>query len=537
MSNGWNVFKTLVKIGVICGYIAIIVVLGLQALTPGSESADISNSVGDKINDVVTEIQKPEVTVVNVSAVEISSVTILGDKHKDDEITISLGATGKISTKVSPSDATNKAITFSSSDENIVYVSSDGRITAKAIGSAIISITSNDNDTLTDSVTFTVVEIPIEGIEIDNIPKEITVGEKHKLDINFAPDNTSFKNVVWASSDKDVLTVDKSGVITAKGEGVASISVTSKENPEINHTVEIQVLPKIETPVIPVESVKINGGNAVGHIGGETRLSAEIMPDGASGKVIWSSSDESVATISQSGTVKFLKAGEVTISAKCGDSATDSITIKVKEVLTKSIGLDFTDIKSSDSGYTIKQGQSGKVTAQLDDDATIFDIAYSSSDESIAKISPDGAIEAIKGGRVTITVSSSYDGETTSASFDLTVDPITLKDTMENFYYTIRKSIGHYGAFLVLGIFASFSYYIIFPKSFKGKLVGVIVCLAAGFAVAGITEILQLPYFTAGRCCSFDDVLLDFRGYCTSAIPLSAAILLIHPIAKLIKKQ
>ena len=537
MSNGWKIFKNLVKIGVICGYIAIIVVLIIQALTPGSESANISNTVGDKINDVVTEMQKPEITVVNITEVMISSVTILDEKLDDENITIPLGETGKISTKVSPSDATNKALTFSSSDENIIYVSTDGRITAKAIGSATVSITSADNPTLTDSVTFTVIEVALEGIEIDSIPDEIFVGEKHKLDVIFTPDNTSYKNVIWESSDTDVITIDKSGIMTAKQEGVASISVTSEANSDLKCTVEITVLHKPEVPVIPVESIHINGGEDVGYIGSETRLSAKLMPDGSSGKVIWSSSDESVATVSQSGTVKYLKAGNVGISAKYGDSIEDSIFITVKEVLTKNIGLEFDDIKADGEGYIIKQGQSGKVTAQLDENATIFDIVYSSSDESIAKISSDGSIEALKGGTVRITVSSSYEDQTVSQAFDLTVDPLTLKDTMENFYYTIRKSIGHYGAFLVLGIFASFSYYIIFPKSFKGKLLGVIVCLAAGFAVAGITEILQLPYFTAGRYCSFDDVLLDFKGYCTSAIPLSAAILLIHPIAKLIKKQ
>ena len=79
MNKAWNVFKPLVKIGVISAYILMIIILVAQALTPGNESSNISNSVGDKINDVVTEIQKPEVTVVNVSEVNITSLTILGN--------------------------------------------------------------------------------------------------------------------------------------------------------------------------------------------------------------------------------------------------------------------------------------------------------------------------------------------------------------------------------------------------------------------------------------------------------------------------
>ena len=161
-----------------------------------------------------------------------------------------------------------------------------------------------------------------------------------------------------------------------------------------------------------------------------------------------------------------------------------------------------------------------------------MDLHFSSSDEEIARIGADGAIEALKEGEVTITVSSSYDGETVSTSFDLTIEPITIKDTVENFYYKVRKAFGHFGAFLALGVLAALSYYIIFPKTFKGKLISIAVCLAAGFAVAGITEILQLPIFTEGRTCSFDDVLLDFNGYCCSAIPIGIMILFMHLIKR-----
>jgi VanZ family protein len=96
--------------------------------------------------------------------------------------------------------------------------------------------------------------------------------------------------------------------------------------------------------------------------------------------------------------------------------------------------------------------------------------------------------------------------------------------------------MGHFGAFLVLGIFGSLTYYIIFKKSLKGKLIAFLTCAVAGFAVAGITEILQLPLFTYGRYCSFSDVLLDFVGYCTSTVPMYIIIILLHIIGMLITR-
>ncbi len=89
----------------------------------------------------------------------------------------------------------------------------------------------------------------------------------------------------------------------------------------------------------------------------------------------------------------------------------------------------------------------------------------------------------------------------------------------------------------MLGIFGSLTYYILFKKNLKGKVGAFVVSLIAGFAVAGITEILQLPYFTEGRYCSFNDVLLDFEGYCVSTIPIFAIIIILHFIIPLIKKK
>ena len=537
MTNFKVVAKNLLKAGIIAAYLGLIVILILQALTPGSESSSISQNVGDKINEVATEINQPESEEIAIASVEITSVTISGKKYTDAEISLPLGKSGRINSYVSPDDATNKALNYRSSDESVVYVSADGKIVGKAVGVATVSITSVENPELYDEVNVTVMEIAVESIVIDNLPEELSVGEKHRLELDFSPKNTSQKDVKWKSSDKSVLTVDSSGIITAKGEGVATVTATSSANGEIVASVEIEVLPKKEIPTVPIESITLSADGEVCRVGETMKLSAEIYPEDADAKIIWQSSDEGIATVSQKGVVSFRAAGEVIITATDGENISESITLTVKEKLSESITLEFKSINETDGGYILKQGKSGRVIARLDEDATFFDISYSSSDESVAKISRDGSIEALRGGSVTITVSTAYEGEITSESFTLTVDPLTLKDTMENFYYTIRKSIGHFGAFLVLGILGSLSYYIVFPKSFKGKLVGVIVCIIAGFAVAGITEILQLPYFTQGRYCSFDDVLLDFNGYCCAAVPIGLFILISHPIARIFNKK
>ena len=80
-------------------------------------------------------------------------------------------------------------------------------------------------------------------------------------------------------------------------------------------------------------------------------------------------------------------------------------------------------------------------------------------------------------------------------------------------------------------------HYILFSKNTNGRIFSFLVTLIAGFAIAGITEILQLPIFTAGRYCSFDDVMLDFRGYCTSSLAIFALVFAVHFIKLFIAKR
>ena len=233
----------------------------------------------------------------------------------------------------------------------------------------------------------------------------------------------------------------------------------------------------------------------------------------------------------------FLKAGEVTIIAKCSKyDKEDTVTLTVKEVLSSTITLETENLIADGDNFALKQGNSGKVIAHLSEDATILTVTYSSSDPTIANVNADGVIEALKGGTVTITATSSYDGEEVSQSITLTVNKITFSDNVQNFYYKIRKSVGHFGAFLVLGIFAALTYLAFTAKNTKGKIISFVICIVAGFAVAGITEILQLPIFTEGRHCSFKDVMLDFKGYCASSLIIYFFVFAVHFLKPLVAK-
>ena len=532
MKRRFKILKTVLSATVILIYIALIVVLMAQALTPGSESANISQSFGEKVNQAITDIKKPVAERVDVLGVEINAVIGVSDLH--GEAGISVGGQGIILASVYPGNATNPTLGYCSDNEEILAVYPDGRIVAKSRGIATVTVTSLDDPSRTASVTINVVSIPLQSIEIED-PEAIRVGDSIRLEIEYYPAEASEREVTWHTSDDSIITVDERGTVTAVSEGEARIYAISSENDSITSEVTITVLPPIEEEVILPTGIKLTSPKTTYAVGDVARLVAELQPEGASGKVIWYSTNESVVSVRQNGSIVCHRAGEAEIIARSG-SLEGRIKITVDEILSKNIYLSFVDMEFIDGVYTVKQGSSAKVIATLDDNATILDVKFSSSDESIAKIGADGVIEARRGGKVTITVSTSYGDETTSTSFVLEVSRITLEDTIDNFYLWVRKALGHFGAFLVLGIFASITYCIAFKKNLRGRLIAFIVCILAGFAVAGITEILQLPAFTTGRFCSFSDVMLDFAGYCTSAVPIYAAVILVHIVMNVARK-
>lgn len=538
MKKHFKLLKTSLSALVILIYIAMIVVLMAQALTPGEESANISQGVGDKLNDAIGEISTPQTSKVSVESVEIFSVTVGGEELFGDSVTMSVGSLGRINGVVHPENATNRALEYFSSDVSVVEVYSDGRAFAASVGCATVTVRSIENPDYSYSITVTVEKIALESISLETAEAEISIGDMMRLDVELYPENASERSLSWYTSNSDILTVDENGTLTPVSEGEATVTVVSEENPEILASIKIIVLPEREVPAIPLEKIELSVEEDVFYVGEKIEVSASLYPEGATGSILWYSSDEAVATVSQSGIVKLHKAGKVTITAKCGADIVDSINILVKEVVSNVFIMNFEGFEvDEDGGYYIKQGSTGRLVVNLGENATVRDIKFTSSDESIAKISPDGNIEALKGGSVTITVSTTSDGMTNSVHTKITVTPLTLADTVDNFYYIIRKSIGHFGAFLALGIFGSMTYCIIFKKNLRGRLIAFLVCLAAGFAVAGITEILQLPIFTPGRGPSFSDVLLDFTGYCTSTIPIYLVVLPVSLISHVVRKH
>jgi uncharacterized protein YjdB len=143
------------------------------------------------------------------------------------EITLAEGETHTLTATISPDNAQDKSVTWSSSEEAIAKVDQNGKVTAVKAGTATITVTTKDGGkTATCAVT---VIAKVASVSLDKTSMTLTVGETQTLTATVTPDNAQDKSVTWSSSDATVATVDQDGKVTAVKAGTATITVTTTD--------------------------------------------------------------------------------------------------------------------------------------------------------------------------------------------------------------------------------------------------------------------------------------------------------------------
>ena len=511
------------------------------ALFDGASRADSNKIVTAVLHLTVTE---------NENFVPAASLSVEKYRFSDsdvyldftDEIEMKVGETIVPKIAILPLDASVRTVKIETDDENILKCTTTS-VMALTAGGATVTVSLFDpwrtdgEEPLSFSFKVVVTEIPPASVELSAGEITIFSGDSVALSCHVLPDDTTSDKLTWSTDDRSVLTVSDSGVITAKTKGSATVTATSVYDPTLSASVIVTVVERTVPPTgITLNYTELNLKN-----GDSCVIKATFAPaDATLTDVIWESDDASVATVSADGKVTANKKGVTEITAV---SATDptvkaSVIVAVSEVVSEKITLSLSGMKAgADGGYTIKMNGSTKLSAKLDKTATVKEVTYSSSDERVAKVGPDGNLELIGAGTTTITAVTTDGEKTTWASLVLTVEKVRFSDKINDYFLKIRKAIGHFGAFFVLGLMGAVAYLFFSPKGVGARIAAFILCLSGGFAVAGITEICQLPVFTSGRYCSFSDVILDFNGYALSAVIVFAVYAIAVVIRKIINKR
>ncbi|MDE7227981.1 MAG: Ig-like domain-containing protein [Treponemataceae bacterium] len=226
------------------------------------------------------------------------------------------GAKEKVTAMVLPENADDKTVVWSSSDLAVATVGEDGTVTARAEGTATITAHAGGKTTTCAVTVNKITEKPepvaVESVTLDETTLTLTRGETGKLTATVTPDNADNKTVTWSSSDLAVATVGEDGTVTARAEGTATITALAGGK---TATCAVTVKPK----PVAVESVTLNETTLMLAHGAKGKLTATVLPDNADDKTVtWASSDASVATVGEDGTVTAVSIGEATITALAG---------------------------------------------------------------------------------------------------------------------------------------------------------------------------------------------------------------------------
>ena len=314
-------------------------------------------------------------------------------------------------------------LTWESSDEYIATVN-DGLIKGLNYGETEVKVVNEEEVSAIIKVKVLSPEeeeaIELQDIYIAEENVGLDVGEKLQLTVIFDPRDVTDKSLVWNSSNPNAVIVSENGLLTAVGDGNATISAKAYNG----------LIAKCETTstthVIKATGITLNQDNIKLYVGDAHTIKATITPSNTTSKNIsWTSSNNSVATV-KAGLIIALKEGTTTITATTnnGKTASAKVTVIKKIVEPYSVSLDKTNA-------TINIG--GKVTLVptiTPSNASNKSVSWISSDPKIATVS-NGVVTGIKDGTATITVKTS-NGKTATSKITVSKETINVKSISLN---------------------------------------------------------------------------------------------------------
>ena len=297
---------------------------------------------------------------------------------------------------------TGRVVTWQSSNTTVATVNASGAITTLAVGTASITATSESRSGFATLTVTAPPPAPVATVSVVVAPTSVIAGQPSQATATLRDANSnvlSGRVITWQSSNTTVATVDANGLVTTLAAGTANITATSESQSgfaTLTVTAPVGQVATITVTLAP-QSVAV-GQNSQG----------TATPLDANGNVVpvqniqWDSSDPTIATVDANGRVTTLKVGTTDISAKArGRTGTATLIVTVVPVANVSVSL---------ASPTVPVNQTTQATAILTDTngATLTGriIVWTTSDATVATVSPSGIVTAVAPGTATITATS-----------------------------------------------------------------------------------------------------------------------------------
>lgn len=272
-------------------------------------------------------------------------------------------------------------------------------------------------------VEYTITVKPVTDMEVAPESNTIKVGENYNLLPTILPINADIYSKTYKSNNTGIATVSNTGSVTGISKGTTTVSTTVTDC--LGNTITKTNTVNVINDVVSVEGISLNRQSLTLNTTSNKQftLVATITPQDATNKdVIWSSSDETVATV-QNGIVTAVKRGTAIITATTQDGRkTATCRVEVKNQITDVI-LKYGGNEITSDGIKIIEGGSVKIDVSINPSDEGTSITWKSSNESIATVDSNGNIKAIKKGETTITVTVTDEtGNVITKTFKVKID-------------------------------------------------------------------------------------------------------------------
>ena len=318
-----------------------------------------------------------------VTGITLSKAEITDMKINDKDMLIAY---------IQPTNATNKNLTWSSSNPAVVSVDKYGQIEAHAQGTATITVTTEEGG-FTASCVVTVLPppVPVSEIELSQKSLILTYGRSVQLNATVLPEDAADKSLTWSSSNSSVVSVDSNGMVKAgTTAGTATITVKSVSDPTVQATCTIQVV----SAIVELTGVKLDASVLNLYVRQPHQFTVTYRPVNASVQSVkWSVSQGGGLSVSDDGVVVGSIAGgagmvTVTVTDVNGNVKQANCAVSVKKN-------DANTLTLSQDVLCLKVGETFDLTSTLiakdpEFEATNMNVIWSSSDSKVVTVSQVG---------------------------------------------------------------------------------------------------------------------------------------------------
>ncbi len=376
---------------------------------------------------VIRPVTKVTLSTNGLAVYEPDDPTIAGLLREATEyrvIAVAAGATVNLSAVCTPTDASNRQVTFTTDDEGVARVVNNKALKAIQRGECTLTVASADSPEITETFRVLVTQ-PVKAVVIQTETTAVESGAILPLTAECEPADASIKGVVWESRNPQIASVDANGNVKGLKRGSAVITATPTDGSRVKGSVTISVIQPVTGLAISPAEIGVTTGKYA-------QVKATVQPADASIKTLtWTSSDESIATVA-GGRVTGIKAGTCTIT--CSSTSNPEVTASATVIVSQLVkNIAFTTPKEELSFRVGEKIQLRWATEPAD--ATDTAVTFRSAHPRIATVDSNGVVTAVSRGTASIYVTTQDASRRQAATRVTVIQPVTGVEMQKPMYY------------------------------------------------------------------------------------------------------